>query len=81
MSRLEALDLGALPARLILAIEGADGLEGSLYLLSIGSLYLAASPESPAELGMWAGLFDLQAQIEDVNGGEILATLVNVGGA
>jgi hypothetical protein len=65
MSRVESLDLAALRARLIVAIEGCDGLEG-------------ASPESSAELGLWASLFDLQAEIEGVNGTEILATLANV---
>jgi hypothetical protein len=78
MSKVSAIDLGALRARLILAIEGAPELAGSVYLLAIGSCYLAAAPEAYAELGLWASLFDLQAQLEGVNGSEILATLANV---
>jgi hypothetical protein len=80
MSRVDRIDMGLLRARLICAIEGCDEVGGSPYLLAIGSLYLAASPESHAELGLWASLFDLQAQIEGVNGAEILDALGGVSG-
>ncbi len=76
MSRVHLLDLVALRARLTHALA-ADGFNGSLYLLAIGALYLAASPEASAELGLWASLFDLQAQLEGVNGAEILAALAS----
>lgn len=77
MSRVERIDLAALRARLILAIEGHDDLPGSVYLHGIGALYLAAAPEAAAEIGMWASLFELQAQIENVNGADILAALAS----
>lgn len=78
MSRLEAIDLGALRARLAHALRLDLHHDASVYLLAIGALYLAATPESFAELGLWASLFDLQAQLEGVNGAEVLAVLGNV---
>ncbi len=80
MSRIENLDLVALRSRLFLAIEGAADLQGSLYLVAIGALYLASAPDNPAENGMWASLFELQAEEEGINGVELLALLSDVGG-
>jgi hypothetical protein len=77
MSRVSQLDLAGLRAKLILAIEGAEGLAGSPYLLAIGALYLTASPDSPFETGLWASLFEFQAVEEHVDGAAILATLAS----
>lgn len=76
MSRPELIDAAALKARLVAALRGE--FPGSLYLLAIGALYLAAEPESPSEHAMWASLFDLQALLEQVNGSEVLAALAGV---
>ncbi len=78
MSKVSAIDLGLLRARLMLAIEGCGGLQGSTYLLAIGSLYLAASPESPHEIGMWSSLFEMQALTEAVDGEQLLDVLGTV---
>jgi hypothetical protein len=78
VSRVEALDLGALRARLILAIEGAEGLLGSPYLIAIGALYLACDPASPGEIGTWASLYEQQALAESVNPDELLDALCTV---
>lgn len=78
MTRVSRISTGALRARLILAVEGCAGLQGSPYLLAIGALSLAAEPESAFEQGLWASLFELQADEERVNGAELLKTLASV---
>lgn len=80
MSRVERIDIAALRSRLFVAVEGARDLPGSAYLLAIGALLLAASPESEFEQGLWSSLFDLQAEEERVNGSELLAALASIGG-
>jgi hypothetical protein len=52
-------------------------LDCSTYLLAIGSCYLAAAPDAPAESGMWASLFEMQAIEEGVNGAAILDALAS----
>lgn len=78
MSRPERIDAPKLRAMLALAIQGVSQLGASAFLLAIGALYLSAEPESPAEQGLWASLFELQATIENVNGAEVLAALAEV---
>lgn len=79
MSKVSAINMGALRARLLVALTGE--LPGSLFLQAIGSLLLAASPEHPTESALWDSLFELQARIDNVNGSELLASLANVTGA
>jgi hypothetical protein len=78
MSRVDRLNLARLRTHLILAIEGAEGLTGSPYLLAIGACYMACAPDSLAELGVWESLFHAQAQEEGVNGDELLDVLNSV---
>jgi hypothetical protein len=81
VSKVSALDLGALRARLLLALEHeADpDLDGaSLFLMAIGACLLAASPESPWEVGVWDSLFRAQSDVEGVNGEDLLAVLGSV---
>ena len=74
MSRVEALDLAVLRARLIVAVESTE-VEGSPYLQAIGALFLAADPESAFEMGIWESLFYGQAQIEGVEADHLLDVL------
>ena len=76
MSRVELLDLRALKARLIVALEGE--LDGSIYPLAIGALFLACSPESVAELGLWESLYYQQAHAEAVEGDQLLDVLDSI---
>lgn len=79
VSKVENIDLSALKQRLALAVQGATGMPGSLYLHTMGAMLLASAPEASAEMGLWSSLFDLQARIEGINGGELLSALVEVG--
>lgn len=67
MSKVSAIDLGLLRFRLSLAITAEPALiEGSAFLLAIGALLLSATPENPAERGLWTGLWDLQSREEGI---------------
>lgn len=79
MSKVSAIDMGALRGRLLVALRGE--LPGSLFLQAIGSLLLSAAPDHPTENALWDSLFELQARLENVNGSELLASLANVTGA
>jgi hypothetical protein len=78
VTRVARIDSRNLKAMLALAIQGVSHLGASAFLLAIGACYLSAEPECPAEQGIWASLFELQATIENVNGAEVLAALAGV---
>jgi hypothetical protein len=77
MSRLEALDLGALRVRLIVALTENE-LPGSLYLQSVAALLLACDPASPGELGMLDSIVHQQCAAEAVDADELLDALGTV---
>jgi hypothetical protein len=76
MSRLEVLDLRALRARLIVALEAE--LDGSLYLLAIAACFLACDPASVGEIGMWESIFHTQAEAEAVEADRLLDVLGSI---
>jgi hypothetical protein len=81
VSVVKNIDLQALRARALISLENEmqPELQGaSLFLCLLGSMLLAASPESPWETGCWQSLYDGQAETENVNGPDLLATLANV---
>jgi len=58
---------------MIVALEGE--LDGSLFLQTIAAMLLAASPESPWELGCWESLLQAQAHEEAIEAEHLLAQL------
>jgi hypothetical protein len=78
MSRVSMLDIKALRARLIVALEGE--LDGSLFLQTIAAMLLAASPVSPWELGCWESLLQAQALEEANEADHLIAQLGAVTG-
>lgn len=76
MSRVEALDLPALCARLRIAAEGRWA--GSPYLLAVGALFLACDPRSVGELGMLDSIFRLQCEAEAIEADPLLDALGEV---
>ena len=77
MSRLEAIDLGALRVRLAVAL-GPNDLEGSVYLLAICALFLACDEASPGELGMLESIFYQQCAAEGIDGDDLLTAVLMV---
>lgn len=60
------------------AVLQPHGLPGSLYMLALGSVYLAAPDDSDAEFELeW--LYYQQAKAEELDGDDLLSTLVNLG--
>lgn len=76
MSRVDALDLPALVARLRVAISGDWA--GSPYLLAVGCLFLACDPRSVGELGMLDSIFRLQCEAEAIEADPLLDALAEV---
>jgi len=75
MSRVEALDLVTLRARLTHALA-ADGFGGSLYLLALASCWLACDSASVGELGMLESIYYQQCAAESLDGDELITTLL-----
>lgn len=78
MSRLEAIDLGALRARLSFALRLDVEHEGSVYLLALAACFLACDDASPGELGMLESIYYQQAAAEDLDGDDLLTAVAMV---
>jgi hypothetical protein len=75
VSRLEAIDLVTLRARLAHALA-ADGFSGSLYLLAVASCWLACDSASVGELGMLESIFYQQCAAESLDGDELITAFL-----
>jgi hypothetical protein len=75
MSKLEAIDLNMLRARLDHALRLDVAHDGSVYLLAVACVFLACDEDSPGELGMLESIFYQQAQAEAIDGDQLLTTL------
>ena len=78
MSRLEAIDMGALRQRLEHALRLDLEHECSLYLLAIGAIFLACDDDSPGELGMLESIYYSQSAAEGADGDDTLTALLLV---
>lgn len=76
MSRLEAIDLGALRARLTHALRLDVHQEASVYLLAVAACWLACDAASIGELGMLEAIFYQQCEAEGLDGDELITTLL-----
>ena len=78
MSRLEAIDLGALRARLEHALRLDVMHGGSLYLLVLCCAFLACDERSVGELQMLESVYYSQAEAEGVDGDDLLTAVLLV---
>jgi len=78
MSRLEAVDLGALRMRLSHALRLDMEHEASLYLMAVAACFLACDAASPGELGMLESIYYQQAAAEGVDGDDLLTAVLLV---
>ena len=75
MSRPQVLDAAQLRARLAHALRLDVAHEGTLYLNALGCCYLACDERSVDESDALELLFTTQAEIEGVDGDDVLAAL------
>lgn len=78
MSRLEAINMVALRARLEHALRLGLAHEGSLYLLVLCCAFLSCDERSVGELQMLESVYYSQAEAEDVDGDELLTAVLLV---